>query len=208
MKPLNAASASDLVSAIQISCNERLAFACRLFGSLFKTFAVLCTQQRCARVFGHTSSTAFQKPRAPSATASCGPVVKPRRLRSSSSSFQDCALSRMPSARPTSSFLPSAVAPMITSRHCASSSSRAVAFRGFHLAALPLLRDRNALRPNMLQFHRNSDFLTRVHACSAQTMRPNGDPLDLVADFSPSSGGLLLFCVISGGFDESHLRHS
>jgi hypothetical protein len=30
----------------------RLALACRLFGSLFKTFAVLCTQQRCARVFG------------------------------------------------------------------------------------------------------------------------------------------------------------
>src|SRR5271169_2973930 len=107
MKPSNAASASDLVSAIQISCNERLAFACRLFGSLFKTFAVLCTQQRCARVFGHTSSIAFQKASAPSATASCGPIVRPRRLRSSSSSFQDCALSRIPSASPTSSFLPS-----------------------------------------------------------------------------------------------------
>src|SRR5271168_5007884 len=80
MKPSNAASASDLVSAIQISCNERLAFACRLFGSLFKTFAVLCTQQRCARVFGHTSSIAFQKPSAPSATASCGPIVRPRRF--------------------------------------------------------------------------------------------------------------------------------
>src|SRR5277367_4682607 len=103
MKPSNAASASDLVSAIQISCNERLAFACRLFGSLFKTFAVLCTQQRCARVFGHTSSIAFQKPSAPSATASCGPIVRPRRLRSSSSSFQDRALSRIPSASPTSS---------------------------------------------------------------------------------------------------------
>jgi hypothetical protein len=34
----------------------------------------------------------------PSATASCGPTVRPRRLRSSSNSFQDCALSRMPSA--------------------------------------------------------------------------------------------------------------
>jgi hypothetical protein len=26
-----------------------LAFGCRLFGNLFKTFAVLCTQQRCPR---------------------------------------------------------------------------------------------------------------------------------------------------------------
>src|SRR5580658_7997594 len=85
----------------------------------------LCTQQRCALVFGHTSSIAFQNPSAPSATASCGSIVRPRRLRSSSSSFQDCALSRMPSASPTSSFLPSAVAPMITSKHCASSSSLA-----------------------------------------------------------------------------------
>ena len=32
-----------LVSAIQISCKARLSLACRLFGSLFKTFAVLCT---------------------------------------------------------------------------------------------------------------------------------------------------------------------
>src|SRR5262245_16754698 len=46
-----------------MSCNARLALACRLFGSLFKTFAVLCTQQRCARVFGHTSSIAFQTER-------------------------------------------------------------------------------------------------------------------------------------------------
>jgi class 3 adenylate cyclase len=34
--------------------------------------------------------------------------------------FQDCALSRTPSVRPTSSLSPSGVAPMITSRHCAS----------------------------------------------------------------------------------------
>ena len=70
------------VGAIQMSCKARLAFACRLFDSLFKTFAVLCTQRRCPRVFGHTSSIAFQKPSAPSATASCGEVVRPRRLRS------------------------------------------------------------------------------------------------------------------------------
>src|SRR4051794_2368757 len=52
MKASNAASASLLVSAIQISCNARLAFGCWLFGSLLRTLAVLCTQQRCSRVVG------------------------------------------------------------------------------------------------------------------------------------------------------------
>jgi hypothetical protein len=70
-----------------------LAFDCWLLGSLFKTLAVLCTQQRWPRVLGHTSS-ACQKPRAPSATASSGPIASPRRLRSRRSSFHDCALSR------------------------------------------------------------------------------------------------------------------
>src|SRR3982075_3263891 len=54
-----------------------------------------------------------------------GPIASPRRLRSRRSSFHDCAPSRTPSMSPTSSFLPSGVAPMITSRHCAASSSRA-----------------------------------------------------------------------------------
>src|SRR5438045_5288092 len=89
------------------------------------TLAVLCTQQRCPRVLGHTSSIACQKPSAPSAIASSGPITSPRRFRSSSSPFQDCAFSRTPSVRPTSSLLPSGVAPMITSRHCALFSSRA-----------------------------------------------------------------------------------
>ena len=34
-----------------------MAFDCWLLGSLFKTLAVLCTQQRWPRVLGHTSST-------------------------------------------------------------------------------------------------------------------------------------------------------
>src|SRR5712675_2374952 len=55
MKASNASSAVALVSAIQISCNARLAFGCWLFGNLAITFAVLCTQQRCSRVFGQTS---------------------------------------------------------------------------------------------------------------------------------------------------------
>src|SRR6266436_4271756 len=63
-KASNAASASFLVSAIQISCSARLAFDCWLFGSLLRTLAVLCTQQRWPRVFGHTSSIACQKPSA------------------------------------------------------------------------------------------------------------------------------------------------
>src|SRR6201987_5180913 len=106
-KTSNAASASFLVSAIQISCSSRLAFEYWLFGSLFSTLAVLCTQQRWPRGCGHTSSIACEKPRAPSATASSGATASPRRFRSSSSSFQDCALSRTPSIRPTNSFLPS-----------------------------------------------------------------------------------------------------
>src|SRR6202022_4271886 len=64
----------------------------------------------------------------PTALAACPrPHLLDRlpRLRSRRSSFQDCALSRTPSMSPTSSFLPSGVAPMITSRHCAASSSRA-----------------------------------------------------------------------------------
>src|SRR5688500_536326 len=69
MKASNAASASLLVSAIQISCNNRLAFGCWLFGSLLRTLAVLCTQQRCSRAVGHSSPSAFQNPSAPSAAA-------------------------------------------------------------------------------------------------------------------------------------------
>src|ERR1700730_4706150 len=96
MKASNAVSASALVSAIQIACKARLALACWLFGSLFSTLAVLCTQQRCSRVLGHTSPSAFQNPRALSAAASSGATDKPRRFRSSSKARQSCALSRVP----------------------------------------------------------------------------------------------------------------
>src|SRR5437868_9122942 len=87
MKASNAASASLLVSAIQISCNDRLALGCWLFGNLLRTLAVLCTQQRCSRVVGHSSPSAFQKPSAPSATASSGATARPRFFKSSSSSI-------------------------------------------------------------------------------------------------------------------------
>ena len=53
MNASSAASAAVLVCAIQMPCNARLALACRLFGSLFKTFAVLCTQQRVLRLRPH-----------------------------------------------------------------------------------------------------------------------------------------------------------
>src|SRR4051794_15862859 len=76
------------VSAIQISCNDRLAFGCWLFGSLLRMLAVLCTQQRCWRVLGHSSRSAFQKPSAPSAAASSGVTAKPRFCQSRSSSRQ------------------------------------------------------------------------------------------------------------------------
>ena len=68
MKASKALSAWFLVSAIQISWRARFAFECRLLGSLLSTLAVLCTQQRWPRVRGHTSSIAFQKPSAPSAS--------------------------------------------------------------------------------------------------------------------------------------------
>src|SRR5207248_3911049 len=94
-----------LVSAIQISCSDRLAFGCWLLGSLLRILAVLCTQQRCSRVVGHNSPSAFQNPSAPSATASSGAMARPRFFKSSSSSRQSCALSRAPSVKPSSSFL-------------------------------------------------------------------------------------------------------
>jgi hypothetical protein len=63
-KTSNAASASFLVSAIQVSCSARLAFDCWLFGNLLSILAVLCTQQRWPRVLGHTSSIACPNPSA------------------------------------------------------------------------------------------------------------------------------------------------
>src|ERR1700716_1657502 len=77
MKASNAASASLLVSAIQISCNDRLAFGCWLFGSLLRTLAVLCTQQRCSRVVGHSSPSAFQKARRPAGEGELGRARQP-----------------------------------------------------------------------------------------------------------------------------------
>src|SRR3954468_9899321 len=54
MKAPNAASAFLLGSAIQSALCGRWAFGCWLFGSLLRTLAVLCTQQRCSRVVGHS----------------------------------------------------------------------------------------------------------------------------------------------------------
>ena len=87
-------SARSLVSAIQMSCRCPLALAWRDLGNLFRTLPVLCSQQRCSRVVPWLSRKAFQKPSAPSPTASSGATSRPRRLRSSSSSRHDWALSR------------------------------------------------------------------------------------------------------------------
>jgi hypothetical protein len=56
--------------------NSCLAIASRLSGSLFKTLAVLCSQQRCARIFRHTSSIAFQKPSAHRCIALAGTALR------------------------------------------------------------------------------------------------------------------------------------
>jgi len=70
-----------------------------------------------------SSVSMVAKQRLASGSSTMAPVEEhssPRRFRARSSSRQDCALSRTPSVRPTSSFLPSGVAP----RHCAASSRR------------------------------------------------------------------------------------
>src|ERR1019366_3350570 len=100
-------------------------FACTDSATLFNMFAVLCTQQRWCRVPGKTSSSAFQKPSAPSPTAISGVIFNPRLFTSMSSSCQLCALSRTPTWKPMSSFLPSGVAPISTSMHSLWSSMRA-----------------------------------------------------------------------------------
>ena len=73
-----ARSAFALVSALQISCSPCLAFAWPDLGREFRTFPVLCIQQRCVRVDGNTSDSAAQNPSAPSPTASFAGRVKPR----------------------------------------------------------------------------------------------------------------------------------
>src|ERR1700675_589350 len=100
-------------------------FACTDSATLFNTFAVLCTQHRWCGVPGKTSSSAFQKPSAPSPTAISGVIVSPRLFTSMRSSRQLCALSRTPTWKPMSSFLPSGVAPISTSMHSLWSSMRA-----------------------------------------------------------------------------------
>ena len=54
-----------------------LALGCTLLGRLLSMLAVLCTQQRCSRVFGQTLPAAFQKPSAPSPMASWGGLQPP-----------------------------------------------------------------------------------------------------------------------------------
>ena len=125
MKAPNAASASLLVSAIQISCNDRFAFGCWLFGSLLRTLAVLCTQQRCSRVVGHRSPSAFQNPKR---TVGDGEFGRDRQTSVLQVEQQLppilCAFARAV-GEPSSSFLPSGVAPMMTRMDCLVSSRQA-----------------------------------------------------------------------------------
>src|SRR5689334_12366217 len=115
----------SFVDGVQILLG--LALPCRDGGSLFSTLAALCTQHRCCRVLGQTSCSACQKPSAPSPVASSGSSTSPFSSRKrSSSSRQLWALSRKPSSTASSSFRPLASAPISTSRHCRSCSSRGV----------------------------------------------------------------------------------
>ena len=88
-----AVSAAARSGAIPISRKSCFIAGGTVLATLFSTLAVLCTQQRCCRVVGKTASRAFQKPSAPSATASSGAMVRPRAWMSTSSSRQLCTLS-------------------------------------------------------------------------------------------------------------------
>src|ERR1700735_2703678 len=94
-------------------------------GDLVQYVGGLVNQHRWCLVLGKTCSIAFQKPSAPSPTARSGAISSPRCLMSMRSSRQLCAFSRTPVWKPTSSFLPSGVAPISTSIHSAASSIRA-----------------------------------------------------------------------------------
>jgi hypothetical protein len=78
-----------VVSAIQLSWIIVLAFGC-LFGEFVQDVRCLVhATARCSRILGKTSASAFQKPSAPSPTASFGSVVSPRRFTSSTRSHYD-----------------------------------------------------------------------------------------------------------------------
>ena len=59
-------------SDLQMSCRLSFTFGCIALGTLFNTLAVLWTQQRWCRVVGQCLVMAFQKPNAPSPTATSG----------------------------------------------------------------------------------------------------------------------------------------
>ena len=80
-------------SAPQISARAFFAPGCADFGSAASTLAVLWNQQRPSLASGNTSRSPFQKPSAPSPTASTGARM-PRRAQSRSRSAHDSADSR------------------------------------------------------------------------------------------------------------------
>ena len=59
---LRSGACGERYNLARAHCRAALAAICRDFGSLFKTLAVLWTQQRWRRVSGKISSSAFQKP--------------------------------------------------------------------------------------------------------------------------------------------------
>ena len=99
MKASNASLAAAFVSAIQISCNARLALGCWLFGNFASTFAVLCTQQRCSRVLGQTSP-------AESRRRSKRAALKAKRARGPVARLRGCRRIRSPHSRPSSKLVP------------------------------------------------------------------------------------------------------
>ena len=91
----------------QVTSRRSLCSACTDGTTLFKIFAVLCAAPLMARG-GKTSSSAFQKPSAPSPTAISRAIFSPRLFASTSSSASG-SRSAAPTWKPMSSFLPSGV---------------------------------------------------------------------------------------------------
>src|ERR1700683_3652020 len=103
----------SLVSASPISCNARLPFACRLLGGLFKVRRLVHPAALCTRLQPHFVDRLLEA-RCPVGDCELWADCQTAPLEIEQQLFEDYVLSRIPSASPTSSFLPCGVASMIT----------------------------------------------------------------------------------------------
>src|SRR5471030_1052194 len=98
MKASNASSAATLVSAIQISCNARLAFGCWLFGSLASTLRS-CAPSSAARAFSAHLTGGLPEPERAIGDGKPRRHVEPAPLQVEQQIAPGCVLSRAPSVK-------------------------------------------------------------------------------------------------------------